>query len=111
MSVSHHSTKIFALKPKLSHDEAEKIIDSKKINSFKFLLQKPNKNDVNVNSLSLYYEAFLLLAGRYTADFIRKAHHTINVDSDVREITIDQNTYPVNTKSSVLHRLEPTKKK
>ena len=110
MSVSHHSTKIFALKPKLSHDEAEKIIDSKKINSFKFLLQKPNKNDVNVNSLSLYYEAFLLLAGRYTADFIRKAHHTINVDSDVREITIDQNTYPVNTKSSVLHRLEPTKK-
>ena len=107
---THYNTKIFALKPKLSHDEAEKIIDNKKINTFKFLLQKPSKNDVSVNSLTLYYEAFLLFSGRYTADFIRKAHHTINVDSDVREITIDQNTYPVNTKSSVLHRLEPTKK-
>ena len=110
MSVSHHSTKIFALKPKLSHDEAEKIVDSKKINAFKFLLQKPSKNDVNVNSLELYYEAFLLLSGRYTADFIRKANHTISVDNNVREVIIDQNTYPVSRKSSVLHKLEPTRK-
>ena len=110
MSTTHHSTKVFALKPKLSPDEAEKIVDNKKINTFKFLLQKPSKNDVSVNSLVLYYEAFLLLSGRYTADFIRKANHTINVDNDVREIIIDQNSYPVNRKSSVLHRLEPTRK-
>ena len=101
---------VFVLKPKLSSDDAEELVENKKINSFKFLLQKPKKSDVRVISFKLYYEAFLLLAGKYTADFIRKANHTINVDNDVREVVIDQNTYPVSTKSSVLHKLEPTRK-
>ena len=85
---------VFVLKPKLSSDDAEELVENKKINSFKFLLQKPKKSDVRVISFKLYYEAFLLLAGKYTADFIRKANHTINVDNDVREVVIDQNTYP-----------------
>ena len=76
--------KVLWLQYGIHHDEAEKIIDNKKINTFKFLLQKPSKNDVSVNSLTLYYEAFLLLSGRYTADFIRKANHTINVDNTVK---------------------------
>ena len=100
----------FVLKPKLTNDEAKELVDRKKINNFKFLLQKPKKDDVNVVSFDLYYEAFLLLSGKYTADFIRKANHTINVDNDVKEVIIDQNTYPLTTKSSVLHKLEPTRK-
>ena len=100
----------FVLKPKLTDSEAEEMVESKKINNFKFLLQKPKKDDVNVASFDLYYEAFLLLSGKYTADFIRKANHTINVDNNVKEVIIDQNTYPLTTKSSVLHKLEPTRK-
>ena len=108
--IPNYNTSVFVLKPKLSHDEAEEIIEKKKINNFKFLLQKPKKNDVRMISFTLYYEAFLLLSGKYTADFIRKANHTINVDSNVREVIIDQNTYSVSRKSSVLHKLEPTRK-
>lgn len=100
----------FVLKPKLTDSEAEEMVESKKINNFKFLLQKPKKDDVNVASFDLYYEAFLLLSGKYTADFIRKANHTISVDNNVKEVIIDQNTYPLTTKSSVLHKLEPTRK-
>ena len=99
--IPNYNTLVFVLKPKLSHDEAEEIIEKKKINNFKFLLQKPNKSDVRMISFTLYYEAFLLLSGKYTADFIRKANHTINVDSNVREVIIDQNTYSVSRKSSV----------
>ncbi len=109
--VNHnYNTTVFVLKSKLSHDEAEEMIENKKINSFKFLLQKPKKSDVRIISFKLYYEAFLLLSGKYTADFIRKANHTISVDNNVREVIIDQNTYPVSRKSSVLHKLEPTRK-
>jgi len=100
----------FVLKPKLTDSEAEEMVESKKINNFKFLLQKPKKDDVNVASFDLYYEAFLLLSGKYTADFIRKANHTISVDNNVKEVIIDQNTYPLTSKSSVLHKLEPTRK-
>jgi hypothetical protein len=110
LTIPDYNKSVFVLKPKLSHDDAEEMIENKKINNFKFLLQKPKKSDVRVTSFKLYYEAFLLLSGKYTADFIRKANHTINVDSNVREVIIDQNTYPASSKSSVLHKLEPTKK-
>ena len=110
LTVPRYTTTVFVLKPKLSIDEAKEIVENKKINSYKFLLQKPKKDDVRVTSFKLYYEAFLLLSGRYTADFIRKASHTISVDNNVREVIIDQNSYPIITKSSVLHKLEPTRK-
>ena len=59
------------------------------------MLQKPKKTDVHIHSLKLPYEAFLILSGKYNANFYRKTVHTINVEPIVREIIVGDNVFPI----------------
>ena len=70
------------------------------------MLQKPSKTEVHVHSLKLSYEAFLILSGKYNADFYRKVIHTINVKPNVKEIIVGGYTFPVKHGKGVLGRLQ-----
>jgi len=59
------------------------------------MLQKPKKTEVHIHSLKLSYEAFLILSGKYNANFYRKTVHTINVEPIVREIIVGDNVFPI----------------
>jgi len=59
------------------------------------MLQKPKKTEVHTHSLKLSYEAFLILSGKYNANFYRKTVHTINVEPIVREIIVGDNVFPI----------------
>ena len=98
------------LKPQIDSDVAEDMVDNRKVKLFQTLLKKPKKSEIHLHSLKLFYEACLLLSGKYTADFIRDASHTIHVDKNVRELIIDDKVYPVSQKKSVLSKLEPIRK-
>ena len=96
------------LKPQIDSDTAEDMVDNRKVKLFQTLLKKPKKSEIHLHSLKLFYEACLLLSGKYSADFIRNTNHTIHVDKNVRELIIDDKVYPVSQKKSMLSKLEPS---
>ena len=100
-----YTVKTVVLRPTLDLSDAEQIVENRKTSSFRSMLQKPSKTDVHVHSLKLSYEAFLILSGKYNADFYRKVIHTINVKPNVKEILVGGFTFPVKRGKGVLGRL------
>ena len=101
-----YTVKTVVLRPTLDLSDAEQIVENRKTSSFRSMLQKPNKTNVHVHSLKLSYEAFLILSGKYNADFYRKVIHTINVKPNVKEIIVGGYTFPVKRGKGVLGRLQ-----
>ena len=110
MAKTNPKVKTIALKPQIDADIADDMVDSRKVKIFQTLLKKPKKSEIHLHSLKLFYEACLLLSGKYSADFIRDTTHSITVDKDVRELIMDDKVYPVAQKKSVFSKLEPTRK-
>ena len=100
-----YTVKTVVLRPTLDLGDAEQIVENRKTVSFRSMLQKPSKTDVHVHSLKLSYEAFLILSGKYNADFYRKVIQTINVKPNVKEILVGGYTFPVKQGKGVLGRL------
>ena len=88
-------TKIISLKSSLDSDDAEEMVDSRKVKLFQTLLHKPKKSEIHLHSLTLHYEAILILSGKYSVDFIRDAEHTLSVDKDVQEVMISDEVFSV----------------
>ena len=99
------------LRPILDYSEAEQIVETRKTSLFRSMLQKPKKTEVHVHSIKLSYEAFLILSGKYNADFYRKTVHSISVDPDVREIIIGDDVFPITKGKGVLGKLNTKIKK
>ena len=110
--MAKHDPKVrkITLKPQIDSDIAEDMVDNRKVKLFQTLLKKPKKSEIHLHSLKLFYEACLLLSGKYSADFIRDTKHTIHVDKNVRELIIDDKVYPASQKKSMLSKLEPSRK-
>jgi len=100
-----YTVKTVVLRPTLDLSEAEQIVENRKTSRFRSMLQKPSKTDVHVHSLKLSYEAFLILSGKYNADFYRKVIHTINVKPNVKEVIVGGYTFPIKQGKGVLGRL------
>ena len=111
MASLKHKIKTVVLRPISDRSEAEQIIENRKTSLFRSMLQKPKKMDVHVHSIKLSYEAFLILSGKYNADFYRKTIHVINVDPNVREIIIGDDTFPITQSKGVLGKLNTKIKK
>jgi len=99
------------LRPILDYNEAEQIVENRKTSLFRSMLQKPKKAEVHVHSIKLSYEAFLILSGKYNADFYRKTVHSISVDPNVREIIIGDDVFPITKGKGVLGKLNTKIKK
>ena len=108
MAKIDHKIKKVVLKPQIDLDTAEEMVNNRKVKLFQTLLKKPKKSEIHLHSLKLFYEACLILSGKYRADFIRDVSHTIHVDKNVRELILDDKVYPIPQKKSVFSKLEPT---
>jgi len=100
-----YTVKTVVLRPTLDLSDAEQIVENRKTSRFRSMLQKPSKTEVHVHSLKLSYEAFLILSGKYNADFYRKVIHTINVKPNVKEVIVGGYTFPIKQGKGVLGRL------
>ena len=111
MASSKYKIKTVVLRPILDYNEAEQIVENRKTSLFRSMLQKPKKMEVHVHSIKLSYEAFLILSGKYNADFYRKTVHTITVDPTVKEIIIGNDVFPITQSKGVLGKLNTKIKK
>jgi len=89
----------------MAKDSALELIENKKTSVFRFFLKKPRKEDVHVHSLKLLYEAFLLVSGKYNAEFFRKNTHTISVDYNVKDVVLGEGVFPIRTKKGFMKKL------
>ena len=94
-----YQSKTIVLRKIIDDDEAANLIEDKKTDPFKSLLKKPKKDEVHVDSITLFHECLLKVSGQYEADYFRKATHTISVDSNVEEVTFGGGTFPIKEKS------------
>jgi hypothetical protein len=108
MTKNDTKVKVISLKPYLDSDDAEEMIDSRKVKLFQTLLHKPKKSEIHLHSVTLHYESILILSGKYSVDFIRDVEHTLSVDKDVQEVIISDEVFPVKKKHGVLSKLEPS---
>ena len=77
------------LRLRMSADDARELVERKKTSAFRtMIIRKPRREDVHVKSVDLYYEASVAASARYTADYYRRAAHTIRVERSVREVVI-----------------------
>ena len=100
-----YKIKTVVLRPLLDSDEASQIVENRKTSLFRKMLQKPKKSEVHVHSIKLFYEAFLILSGKYTANYYRKSMHTITVDPTVKEIIIADEIFPVKQRRGIMGKL------
>jgi len=91
--------KTVVLRTVVDKEKASVIVNEKKTSIFKSLLKKPKKEDVHVESLTLFHECVLMISGHYIADYYRKAVHTVSVDSNVQEIIFGGGTFSIKKKS------------
>ena len=108
MTKINAKTKVISLKPGLDSDAAEEMVDSRKVKLFQTLLHKPKKSEIHLHSLTLHFEAILILSGKYCVDFIRDAEHSLSVDKNVQEVIISDEVFPVKKKKGVFSKLEPS---
>ena len=104
MKEDYDTSTIVFLK-KVDDDQAKEIVSQKKTNVFRKLLRKPKPDEVHVQSLQLFYESILIVSGKYSADFYRKAVHPITVDYNVSEVVLGQGIFPIRSKSMIMKKI------
>ena len=100
-----YKIKTVVLRPSIDFDETEEIVENKKTSHFRAMLQKPKKADVHVHSIKLSYEAFLILSGKYDADYFRKVIHTIDVEPVVKEVILGDTIFPIKRGKTIFGKL------
>ena len=85
---------LVVLRPRMTAGAARELIEGKKTDAFRtMIIRRPKREDVRVVSVDLYYEAVMAASARYTADYYRKAVHTIRVERAVREVVVAGSTF------------------
>ena len=87
-------SKIVVLKPQTERLQVEKIIDKNKTKSFRRFLKTPEPHEIHMHSLTMIYEPLMILSGKYSADFFRKASHEVRVDQNVKELVFEDGIFP-----------------
>ena len=100
MAKKSYETRTVVLKKNIEEFDARTITEDKKTSLFGSVLKKPKKADVHIDSVTLNYEAILMVSGLYEANFFRKATHEISVNYNVSEVVLGDGVFPVKKKSS-----------
>jgi len=100
-----YDTSTIVFLKKVDDDQAKEIVSQKKTNVFRKLLRKPKPDEVHVHSLQLFYESILIVSGKYSADFFRKAVHPITVDYNVSEVVLGGGIFPIRSKSMIMKKI------
>lgn len=96
-----YDVKTIVIRKNLEEEDAMKIVEQKKTDPFKSLLSRPKNEDIHIDSLKLCYESSLIVSGKYTANYFRKAVHSIDVDSNVYGVALGDAVFPVRSKSGL----------
>jgi hypothetical protein len=92
--------RVIVLKPQVSKDEVEEIVEKKKNSLFGTVFTRPKQEEINVNSIELFYEPCWIVGGEYKGDYYRKNVYEVKTEPIVKEVKIGDGVFPVEKKSS-----------
>lgn len=93
------------IKNSISQEEAEEIVNKKKTGLFGSLFTRPKPEEVQIESLDLFYEPYWIVGGNYMVDYYRGTTYTISVEPDVKEVKISDGVFPVRSSSNTWKKI------
>lgn len=97
---------IVVLKTKLMPQDIVEILNTKKTSLFGSALRRPKADEITVKNPQLFLEQVIFVSGNYDIDFNRNVSYTVKVDSDVREVTIGNEQFPIVNESGVWKKMK-----
>ena len=94
------------LKTKLMPQDIVGILNTKKTSLFGSALRRPKADEITVKNPQLFLEQVIFVSGNYDVDFNRDVSYTVKVDSDVREVTIGSERFPIVNESGVWKKMK-----
>ena len=94
------------LKTKLMPQDIVEILNTKKTSLFGSALRRPKADEITVKNPQLFLEQVIFVSGNYDVDFNRDVSYTVKVDSDVREVTIGSERFPIVNESGVWKKMK-----
>ena len=94
------------LKTKLMPQDIVEILNTKKTSLFGSALRRPKADEITVKNPQLFLEQVIFVSGNYDIDFNRNVSYTVKVDSDVREVTIGNEQFPIVNESGVWKKMK-----
>ena len=94
------------LKTKLMPQDIVEILNTKKTSFFGSALRRPKADEITVKNPQLFLEQVIFVSGNYDVDFNRDVSYTVKVDSDVREVTIGSERFPIVNESGVWKKMK-----
>ena len=100
------SKQTIVLKTKLMPQDIAEILNTKKTSLFGSALRRPKSDEITVENPQLFLEQVILVSGNYDVNFNRNVTYMVKVDSDVREVTIGNERFPIVSNSGVWKKMK-----
>jgi hypothetical protein len=100
------SKQTIVLKTNLMPQDIVEILNTKKTSLFGSALRRPKSDEITVENPQLFLEQIILVSGNYDIDFNRDVTYTVKVDSDVREVKIGNEQFPIVNSSGVWKKMK-----
>jgi hypothetical protein len=94
------------LKTKLMPQDIVEILNTKKTSLFGSALRRPKADEITIKNPQLFLEQVIFVSGNYDVDFNRDVSYTVKVDSDVREVVIGSERFPIVNESGVWKKMK-----
>ena len=92
---------VIVLRAMLDEAAARALVEEKKHSAFGILLSRPKNEDVNLQSIDLAYECLRTVSGKYEAEYLRNATHTLAVEKSVRRVIIGDKSFEILPQSRI----------
>ena len=80
--------KIIVYRPNADRNRLEQILEKMKIELFVTLFLKPRPEDIQFVSIDRYYKPYLIVNGKYSADYWKRRVYILDVDNETEEVKI-----------------------
>lgn len=81
--------KLIVQRISVNHEDIKEIVQREKTGFFaKWRFLKPKHEDVECQSIQLFYEPFVVARGKYFVDYYKKKTYSIKIDQEVSEVII-----------------------
>ncbi|QMU54736.1 MAG: hypothetical protein GKS07_07525 [Nitrosopumilus sp.] len=100
------SKQTVVLKTKLMPQDITEILNAKKTSLFGSALRRPKPDEITIENPQLFLEQVILVSGNYDVNFNRNVSYTVKVNSDVKEVTIGNEKFPIADNSGVWKKMK-----
>lgn len=102
--------KVIILKPEVSREEVEELVEKKKAGLYGTVVKRPKKEEIKILAIDLFYEPYWIIGGSYSGEYYRKKVYEISTEKVVTEVIIGSGVFPVRTEKGTWKKIKNSMK-